>query len=467
MASDQRRTTSGRTEAGRTVAGRTARGRTAGFAATAILGLVVTLACSGADDNDDGGSEAAPTTSAPESTAPDDASETTAPGAGEEPDPSPTQAPPEATDEPGAPDQDPEPTDEPTDEPERPAAGSVSIGAAGDILPHARVIENGQSNAAASGESGYDFSPMFAQVTDALSEPDISMCHLETPLSADNSNLTAPRTLVFNTPREMAGALAGAGFDGCDFASNHTFDQGLTGVSDTADVLADAGLEYAGPAATEEEAGSGAWYEVQDIAVAQFAYSYTLLNQGEPNTIVPEGAPWMEQYLWLERGAEGIIADAEQARDDGADFVVVSMHWGQEYQAAPTDQQRELATELLESEAVDLILGTHVHVVQPCEEINGRYVLYGMGNFLSNQSPSQDPNLLPGTQDGMIAQVELTRDEDGEVSSTLAVQPTFVNIQDHVIQPVSPESNPESYDRTISALTSLGAGSCSFDTPVG
>src|SRR5699024_2898295 len=125
-------------------------------------------------------------------------------------------------------------------------------------------------------------------------------------------------------------------------------------------------------------------YQVDEVTVAQLAYTYTIYNSGAPTTDVPPEAPWLAESLWPLTGAEGIIEDAEAARADGADFVVVSMHWGSEYWTDPTDQQRELAAQLLESDAVDLILGTHVHVIQPCEKINGKYVIYGLGNFLSN-----------------------------------------------------------------------------------
>lgn len=426
--------------------------------ALALTGVVIAAACGGGDDPAPGEGTTA-VEQPPEVTEgdPSEPAEDTATGGttAEPTDERPTDEP--TSENPT----DDEPSDEPTSD-DGPAPGTVVVGAAGDILPHARVLENGRTNAAASDSGGYDFTPMFADVTDLLTAPDISLCHLETPLSSDNTNLTVPRTLVFNTPREMADALAGAGFDGCDFASNHTYDRGLAGVADTEQVVEGAGMEYAGPSPTAEGVGAGAWYEVDDITVAQLAYTYTVLNDGSPNTAVPSDAPWMEHYLWLNRGAEGIIEDAAQARADGADFVVLSMHWGNEYQATPTNDQSELARDLLESDQVDLIIGTHVHVVQPCEEINGRYVLYGMGNFLSNQSPSQDARLLAGTQDGLIAHVELTRAADRSVSSELAVQPTFVQIDNHHIRLASPDEYAESYERTLSALTMLGEDSCSF-----
>jgi poly-gamma-glutamate capsule biosynthesis protein CapA/YwtB (metallophosphatase superfamily) len=333
----------------------------------------------------------------------------------------------------------------------------ITIGAAGDILPHAPVIENARLNA---GGRGYDFGPMFADVTALLTEPDLTLCHLETPLSPDNTGLTVPRTLVFNSPREVADALAGAGFDGCDFASNHTLDRGISGLANTVRVLGEAGLEYAGPA-PEDGPVTPTVFEVDGTTVAQLAYSYTAYNSGVPNTDVPGEAPWLRQYLWPAVGAEGILADAEAAREDGADFVVVSLHWGNEYWTEPTEQQRELAADLLESDAVDLIVGTHVHVIQPCEKINGKYVLYGLGNFLSNQSPDTTRGKLrKETQEGMIAHVTLTRDAEGTVSSRLLVQPTRVQIDNHVIRLATPEQHAETYQRVLDTMDLLGEGSC-------
>src|SRR5690606_23080255 len=164
---------------------------------------------------------------------------------------------------------------ETTTEPDGPK--EVTIGAAGDILLHAPVIRNAQAN---SGGEGYDFFPMFGDVTDLLSDHDLTICHMETPISADNTNLTVPRVLVFNSPHQIADALVSAGYDGCDFASNHTWDQGLGGLADTQQVIEEAGLEYAGPVADEDEAGHYATYEVDDVTVAQLGYTYTIYNSG-------------------------------------------------------------------------------------------------------------------------------------------------------------------------------------------
>lgn len=340
---------------------------------------------------------------------------------------------------------------------------TLTIGAAGDLLSHAPVIANANKNAGG-GEGDYDFAPMFTLVEPLLSSPDLTICHMETPLSPDNTNLTVPRVLVFNTPHQLADALVQVGYDGCDFASNHTWDRGLQGLEDTEKVIKDAGLQYAGPTAHKSEAGDPAIYDVGDaggITVAQLAYSYTLLNEGAPNTHVPDGAPWLKDYLWLGVGADGILADAKKAKDNGADFVVVSMHWGNEYVTEPTEQQRDIAKQLLESDDVDLILGTHVHVIQPCEKINDKYVLYGMGNFLSNQSPdTTNGGLRKATQEGIVAHVTLTKDADGKVTETMTYQPTRVDLDGHVITPANEDNLPETYERVNDTLHSLGKGSC-------
>lgn len=428
-------------------------------AAVLVSAPIVWAACSSEDEE-----ATPPPATGTADPAPADPATTTAPGDG-----APTTEPPEdeaPTDDTSttAPTPEEETTSEPEPEPEagaRPA--TVTIGAAGDILPHARVNENAAANA---GGDGYDYSPVFEPVADLLSEPDLSFCHLETPLSVDNTNLTVPRTLVFNTPREMGEALAGAGFDGCDFASNHVFDRGVDGIAETVEVLADNGLEYAGPTASAEGAGEPTVFEVpgqngedgDDVVVAQLAYSYTLLNSGSPNTDVPDGAPWLADYLYPVIRVEGILDDAAKAREDGADFVVLYLHWGTEYQTEVTPEQREMAQELLESDDVDLILGSHVHVIQPCETIDGKYVLYGLGNFLSNQSPDTDAGLRTETQDGMVAQITLERDDEGELSTQVRYQPTRVDLDGHVIRPVEPGSG--SYQRTVDTLNSLGEGTC-------
>ncbi|AKK11582.1 CapA family protein [Corynebacterium uterequi] len=335
----------------------------------------------------------------------------------------------------------------------------ITIAAAGDLLFHSPVNDNAALNAAAAGEGrAFDYRPQFAEISPLLTEADAAFCHLETPISWDNVNISTPGPyLIFNTPREAAMSIKEAGYDACDFASNHTLDQGLDGISATEDGVRTAGLGYAGPTMSKLDAGKAEMVDAGKATIGYLAYSYTLPNAGDVTYDIPEDAPWLAQAHWPTMEAEGILKHAQQARDDGADFVVVYLHWGLEYNQMPTDQQMDLAHDLLNSDLVDVVLGSHAHVIQPCEKINGKHVIYGMGNSISNQGPSQLAELPPSSQDGMIAQVTLKRAADGSVTSDFAYQPTWVDIDaGHIIRRVSPETNPDSWARTTQAVDALG-----------
>jgi poly-gamma-glutamate capsule biosynthesis protein CapA/YwtB (metallophosphatase superfamily) len=332
---------------------------------------------------------------------------------------------------------------------------TVTLAFTGDLLPHAPVSRQAAAYGVATGVP-YDYGPMFARVAPVLAAADVAICHLETPLSPDDTNLsTYP---VYNVPREIAVAVAGAGWDGCTVASNHAIDAWDTGVAATLDVLDAAGLRHAGTARSAEEAATPTIYEVGEVTVASLDYTYGLNGFS-----LPDDKPWLVNLIDPDR----ILADAAAAREAGADVVVVGMHWGEQYVTEPTADQQALARRLLASPDVDLIVGAHAHVVQPVERIDGEYVVYGLGNFLSNQSPEC---CAPGAQDGVIVTAEVQVPAEGPVSVTgLVVTPTWVDRSDYTVLPVAAAlddpATPEwmrpdleaSWERTLSTLTSLGA----------
>jgi len=197
------------------------------------------------------------------------------------------------------------------------------------------------------------------------------------------------------------------------------------------------------------------------VKVGHLAFSYTIYNEARPNTKVPPEAPWLRSMLWPALGAPGILEQAQRLKARGAEFVVVSMHWGDQYVRQPTAEQRDLARALLASPDVDLILGDHVHVVQPCERIGRKYVIYGMGNFLSNQSPSQEPTLNLYNQDGSLVTYTIDEVAPGRFETTkMTYVPTWVVIPGHKVVKATPERHPDSYQRTVSSMNLLGAGAC-------
>jgi len=325
------------------------------------------------------------------------------------------------------------------------APRTVTIAGSGDILMHTPVNAAGLANG---GGTVHDFGPMFAEVAPEIREADVAICHMETPISPDGTGVAGYP--IFNAPTEIAAALAEAGFDGCDTASNHTLDKGADGVVATLDVLDAAGLKHTGSFRTEADAanGGGVIYEADGVRVGHLAYSMD--TNGIP---IPAGKPWIINL----NDPDKMLADAAALKAAGAEIVVMSVHWGAEYQAQPTPYQVDLAHRLLASPDIDLILGDHVHVVQPTQKIGDKYVVYGMGNFLSNQSPAA--GLIASSQDGTLYSFDFTEQPDGRFVATSArYTPTFVSRPGYVIVPVGPDSNNDSFLRTVEAVNLLGAG---------
>jgi len=262
----------------------------------------------------------------------------------------------------------------------------VSLLFAGDVLIHGPV-----ARAAERADGTYDFDPMFEPVTPIVSAADVAICHMETPIDDDNADISSYPS--FNAPREIAADLADAGFDGCSTASNHSLDKAVKGITTTLDALDAAGLKHAGTGRSQEEAARAALYEVRGVTIAHLSYSYE--TKGAP---LPSAAPWSLNLIDPAR----VAADAGAAREAGADVVVVSLHWGIEYQQAVTAEQDVVASAVASGGAVDLVVGHHAHVPQPIGKVGGRWVLFGLGNFLSNQSAAC---CHPASQDGVIVRV--------------------------------------------------------------
>jgi poly-gamma-glutamate capsule biosynthesis protein CapA/YwtB (metallophosphatase superfamily) len=349
---------------------------------------------------------------------------------------------------------------EPAAEPPR----RLTIAATGDILPHTAVIRRAAGYGAEIGES-YDFRPMFAEIAPILGAADLAICHLEVPLSADNTDVfgggdrrTARGAPLFTSPWELASAIGDAGFDACSTAHNHSSDAGVEGIVATLDALEGAGVVPAGTYRLPDEVDVPVLHDVRGVTVAHLSATYGL------NVPLPQERSWMVDVI----DVDTIVADAEAARDAGAEFVVVSLHHGLEYQIEPSDHQRARSDELLASGAIDLLLGHHAHVVQPIERLHDRVAVHGLGNLLSNMDPAVTG---PPTQDGVIVLLEVT--EDAEMGSfgvtDVSYVPTWVDRDTHVVVDVGAAVETgdlddqrraeleASWDRTVAGITLEGA----------
>ncbi|MER6910267.1 CapA family protein [Streptomyces sp. NPDC000594] len=245
--------------------------------------------------------------------------------------------------------------------------------ATGDVLPHDSVIHQARMDA---GGDGYDFAPMLAAVAPVVSAAEVAICHMETVYGADGDYRGYPS---FTSPPQVAAGLAATGYDSCSTASNHSLDDGAEGIGRTLDALDAAGVAHHGTARSAAEAARPAWLTAGGAKVAHLSYTYG--TNGYP---LPEGRPWAVNLMDGER----IVADARAARKAGADVVVLSLHWGTEWQTEPDEHQLALARSLTAATTlgrpdVDLVLGTHAHVPQAYEKVNGVWVVYGMGDQIA------------------------------------------------------------------------------------
>lgn len=287
------------------------------------------------------------------------------------------------------------------------------IVATGDLLVHHPISRRAYVPAT----GAYDFRPMLARIRPIVRRAELALCHVETPIGAGRPS-GFPH---FNAPTELAEAIAWAGWDVCSTTSNHSLDQGQLGVNTTTQALDRAGVAHVGTSRSPSEARSIPILEAAGTRVAFLAYT-----QGTNR--IGAAQPWSVNAISLPR----ILSDARRARRRGADLVVVNLHWGEEYVHAPTNEQRTLARALLERRAVDVVVGQHAHVVQPIRKLSGRFVVFGQGNLLSNQTEECCP---AAAQDGLIAVIRVRAVGRRATVTGVDYVPTRVRHPDFVVEP--------------------------------
>ncbi len=284
---------------------------------------------------------------------------------------------------------------------------SVTIAASGEILPHPSIVEYAGRFGASSGLA-YDFAPMFADLRQPLGTADVAICHLEVPVAPPGSALSGYPS--FGIPAEIADGIHATGWDRCSTASNHTNDKGTAGIRATLDALDRAQVGHSGTARTSDEAALPPIVDADGVAVGHLSYTWGF-------NATPPAEPWMANVIDVAR----IVSDARRSRAAGAAIVVVSVHWGDEFDSVGNAEQRSVADRLLASPDIDLVVGHGPHVLQPIEMFHGKYALLSVGNLVANQGREH-----PSTYDGVIALVTFTTQSDGTLrAAPPAVEPTW------------------------------------------
>jgi poly-gamma-glutamate synthesis protein (capsule biosynthesis protein) len=314
------------------------------------------------------------------------------------------------------------------------------VEASGDLLIHSPVWNQAL---ALGGGHHYNFAPLFSKIRPYVRRADVPLCHVETPMTG-----AAPTGYpVFNTPPELATAIRQTGWRVCSTAATHTLDQGQTGVNGTIRALDRAGVLHTGSFASAAAQRTPLIMTAKGVSVAFL--SYTELTNG-----IPSPHPWSVNRA----DASRILADAHRARTAGAKVVIVNLHWGDEDVVAPSGFQLQLAKRLTRSPDITAIVGQHVHVVQPIRTINGKLVVFGEGNLISNQTSACCPT---ASQDGMIALLTIVVDSRGARVTFVHYVPIWVRHPDYVVlaagsagrtDPADAAQLRASYERTVAAV---------------
>ena len=266
---------------------------------------------------------------------------------------------------------------------------TVILAAAGDNLIHDIIYL-----AARDGET-YDFNPMYRHVKPVLEKAGIAFVNQETVLGGTAIGLSSYPS--FNSPQETGTALAGAGFNVVNHASNHSMDRGEKALAATMDFWdkfngeREEKVRYLGVfRSAEERESSRRIVEKKGIRFGFLSYTYGLNGYS-----LPAGKDWMVPLI-----DKAAMAKEIDALRPGCDILVVSMHWGSEFRHTPSAEQKDLAA-FLAGHQVDLVLGHHPHVTQPCEVLKradggNLFVYYSLGDFLSHTQTASSPDTMLG-----------------------------------------------------------------------
>lgn len=346
------------------------------------------------------------------------------------------------------------PTPTPTPTPGKGPACSelrcTSITVTGDMLIHTQLWQQARADAAAAGQPGYTFIPLLEGQRRYIRNSDLAICHQETPVATPDGPFSAYPS--FNVPPQIVTASKDVGYQACTTASNHTIDRGTEGLLRTLDALDAAGLKHTGSYRTEAASQEILMLKTGAATVAVIAGTYGHNGQ------IPE-YPWLVDEL----DPTVMIAKATKARALGADIVLGVMHAGDEYASEANAQQQEVAHALVDSGQFTMVYGHHTHSVLPIENYKGTWIVYGLGNGVTELSPWYVVN-----NEGLLVRAQFSQNAAGVwTASDLAWAPSVIvrdpyrwcSVASDAPQGVcaSPAADAETHERTKTVVESMGA----------
>ena len=310
---------------------------------------------------------------------------------------------------------------EPVVEPKKdPVVTTAKMVMVGDALIHSSVYNDA---ARLANWNGYDFKPQISLIKDYIKDYDIKYYNQETILGGTSLGLSDYPT--FNSPQEVGDAFIDAGFNLVSLATNHTVDRGKNAVLKSREYWnSKENVQAVGSYSSieEKQAIESKILEVNGIKYAMLNYTYGT-----------NGMPVADSYLvnvWptdidninnpetdskYNAYKETVLNDIKNIRDK-VDVLMVAMHWGVEYTHTPTAYEKDMA-KFLASNGVDIIIGSHPHVIQPVEWIDNTLVIYSLGNFISAQYQNQGTCSYYKCMVGLMSTLTITKtDDNGDIS---------------------------------------------------
>lgn len=290
---------------------------------------------------------------------------------------------------------------------------SISLIMAGDNLINDKLY-----NAAKKGDGSYDFKSMYSYIKDIVKNYDLAYYNQETILGG--SEIGVSSYPAFNSPYEVGDATIDTGFNLVSLATNHTLDRGEKAIINSLNYWNNkSNVLTSGSYLSNDDRNKINIKEVNNITYTMLNYTY-----GTNGIKVPEGKEYLVN-IWPCTGnnpdndtkyqeyKEVVKEDILRVRDK-VDLLIVAMHFGVEYTHVPTNYQIDMA-EFLSSLGVDIIIGTHPHVIMPITYINDTLVIYSLGNFLSAQDTNNDYN----TTVGLLSSIKITKNIDKDNNSSI------------------------------------------------
>lgn len=253
----------------------------------------------------------------------------------------------------------------------------LSLIMAGDMLVHDKIYNEAKRNA---NNNGYDFKPMLTYIKDIVKDYDLAYYNEEVILGGSSIGLSSYP--AFNSPYEVGLDMIDTGFNLVSLATNHTLDRGIKAIENSLDFWNSTDVYTSGSYKTMHERNNIKIKEKNNITYAMLNYTYGTNGIKRPSGYESYVNIWnMSNKNSYEEYKSTVKQDIENIRDK-VDVLMVAMHFGEEYNFNTTWYQED-SSNFLSSLGVDIIIGTHSHVLGPIKWINNTLVIYSLGNFLS------------------------------------------------------------------------------------